>query len=140
MNMPSIIGKMLIGIRRIVYVRQEVVTDSGGPLELTFDDQTSIVFDAAGDGESLAVSSGTWIDPFAEPLSEENRTFIESSGKWTAFSVQAGDPLGRVLGNKILRIDDINNSSEKVVGIQIQAGNMVIQATVDSDALQVRVA
>ena len=131
---------MLIGIRRIVYVRQEVVTDSGGPLELTFDDQTSIVFDAAGDGESLAVSSGTWIDPFAEPLSEENRTFIESSGKWTAFSVQAGDPLGRVLGNKILRIDDINNSSEKVVGIQIQAGNMVIQATVDSDALQVRVA
>ena len=131
---------MLIGIRRIVYVRQGVVTDSGGPLELTFDDQTSIVFDAAGDGESLAVSSGTWIDPFAEPLSEENRTFIESSGKWTAFSVQAGDPLGRVLGNKILRIDDINNSSEKVVGIQIQAGNMVIQATVDSDALQVRVA
>ena len=137
MNMPSIVGKTLIGIRRIAYVHHGVVTDNGGPLELTFCDQTSIVFDAAGDGESLVVSSGAWIDPFAEPISQENRTFIENSGKWTAFNVQADDSFGRVLGNQILQINNINNSSEKTIGIQIQIGDMVIQVIVDSDALQV---
>ena len=37
-----------------------------------------------------------WEDPFAEPLSDENRALVEKTGKWIAFDVSAGTGTGTV--------------------------------------------
>ena len=133
-------GKTLVGIRRVLYVHKGVVQNGAGPLELTFDDGTSVVLDAGADGESLAVMAGSWIDPFQEPLSEENQLFIESSGKWTAFDMATLDPFSRAIGHAIDQVDDLRSPSEKVVGTCVRLGDVVILANVDSDELLVDVA
>lgn len=99
-----------------------------------------MVLDACGDGESLSVTAGTWSDPFEEPLSEENRAYVEKSGKWTVFEVSDNDPLRRVIGGRVVRVDEIKNPWQKVVGAQIRVGDTTVKVIVDSDELVVDVA
>jgi hypothetical protein len=127
-------GKIVAGIRRVCYVHSSSVSDTG-PLEITFEDGTSVVVDAGADGEKLALSAGPWMDPFREPLSEENRRFVETSGKWTLCELAAQDPLQRVLGHQIVRVDELQNSSHSVIGADLELDNLVLRLTVDSDEL-----
>lgn len=134
------LGRTLVRIRRVLYTHRGAVTQGGGPLELTFADGTAVVLDAGGDGESLAVVAGTWSDPFEEPLSEENRAFVEKSGKWAAFEVSARDPVRRAVGSQILQVEEVRNPSKKIVGARFQVGDIIIRVSVDSDELLVDVA
>jgi len=91
----SLCGAALVTrVRRVFYVFDDEVDREFGPVELTFSDGAAVVFDAGADGEALAVRRGAWRDPFAEPLSEANRSFVREHGKWTAFDVSAS-PVSR---------------------------------------------
>jgi hypothetical protein len=132
-------GKTVTGIRRVRYVRGGDVSDDTGPLELEFQDGTSIIVDAGADGEKLTLTPGPWVDPFREPLSEENRRFVESSGKWTLCELTPQDPLRRAIGHQVARVDELRNLADSVVGAHIQLDNLVLQLAADSDELLIDV-
>jgi hypothetical protein len=74
----SIVGAVIVGIRRIFYVFQRTTDVSLGALELTFADGRVIVLDSGADGESLVMSILRWEDPFlVGVMSSENRLHRE---------------------------------------------------------------
>jgi hypothetical protein len=82
--LADVIDFRITRVRRVHYVYRGVPDTDFGPLELAFGDRV-VLLDNAADGEALRVRRQAWEDPFAEPLSGENRAFVEESGKWTAF-------------------------------------------------------
>lgn len=87
-----------------------------GPIELTLGEQV-FTFDNEPDGESLRITELAWIDPFAEPLTTENREFVERSGKWTAFDVSADSSWAGLLGEVLSEVEPIMNSAHKLTGV-----------------------
>lgn len=85
-SLTDVIGSRITRVRRVQYVYRGVPDTDFGPFELTFGARV-VLLDNASDGEELRVRTEPWEDPFVEPLSEENRAFVETSGKWTAFDV-----------------------------------------------------
>ncbi|MCL1838585.1 MAG: hypothetical protein FWG47_04625 [Propionibacteriaceae bacterium] len=132
------IGKSVAGVRRVHYVyREEIQQDVGGPLELTFTDGTTVVCDVGGDGETLAVANRAWVDPFAEPLSAENRAYVESYGKWTAF--EGSGLLDCAVGEQIVKVDELSNTHGTIVAARIHIAVLTILVWVECDELYVQV-
>lgn len=130
----------LVGLRRIRYVHQGIAQAPVGPLECAFDDGVAVVLDAGGDGETLTATVGPWVDVFKEPLSEENREFVELSGKWTGFEVVPGEPLWRAVGQPLLRVEEISSPLNKITGVLLRIGSTSIRIYVEFDELFVDVA
>ena len=84
-------------------VRDRVTSDSG-PIEITFADGSVALLDAGADGEALRVKPAAWTDYFAEPLTSENREFIERCGKWTSFDVTNQEPYSRLINELVLEV------------------------------------
>ncbi|MTD56089.1 hypothetical protein [Amycolatopsis pithecellobii] len=114
--------------------------DKAGPLELTFDDESTMFFDAAGNGEELELRSKRWEDPFKEPLSTENKKFVEGSGKWTAFDVSNKPPFSRLIYKEVIGVELIENRERKVVGVHFLLADGTIRVGVQADELYVDVA
>jgi hypothetical protein len=95
--------------------------------------------DAGPDGESLAIRRSRWKDPFAEPLSLENRAFVERSGKWTAFDV-SNDPLYRELvGQAVSSVEPLLTQTGKVKGATLFTSGGALRSEVEADDLKVDV-
>ena len=71
---------------------------SQGDFELTFESGETIYFRGGGDGETLRLRTEPWSDPFAEPLSLENRSYVESSGKLSKVDVTSWHAYERLDG------------------------------------------
>jgi len=122
-------------VRRVFYVFGDEVDRDSGPVELTFSDGTAVLFDAGADGEALAVRCGEWDDPFAEPLSEENRAFVRDHGKWTAFDVTTEDPPARLVGNPITAYDETRTAAGKLTGVTLHSPAVRLSIETRADEL-----
>ena len=131
------VGRRLTGIRRVRYIHDSAVLSDRGILELRFEDDEPVLLDAGADGEELDVRRGPWVDPFAEPLLEVNREFIERSGKWTAFVIDQGDELGLIIGRALDHVEAQSNSLGKVCGARFDFGTSTLVARVGADELLV---
>jgi hypothetical protein len=137
-----LVGRRVIGLRRILYLGPDGVrNDEDGALEISTDDGASVVLDGSADGSSLRWTTGRWLDPFAEPLSDENRRFVESSGKWVAVDVAEWDGYDRLIGQPIsavvpitprwARIDSagwLPSDLDRVVGVHVVTVNGGLEA------------
>jgi hypothetical protein len=121
------------------YVFQEQVTSDGGPLELTFDDAGALLLDAGPNGQDLVLAAAEWIDPFVEPLSAENREFVRTHGRWTAFDVSSEPGFSTIIGSAALHAAEIRNPDDRIVGLELTFPNAVLRAEVDFDELTVDV-
>lgn len=132
-DLSAVEGRVVVQIRRVHYEYQGDVDWGKGPLELTFLDGSSVVFDAAGDGYTLKIRKGPWLDPFAEPLSQENREFVEKHGKWTAFDVSHTSPYETFIGTPISDVDAVRDTSGEVVGAAVHwpVGHLRIEVAGD---------
>lgn len=138
-RLVNILTSAIVGVRRICYVRPDGSFDLGeGPIEFTFDEDRTIRLESGADGESLRVWVGRWIDPFGEPMTEENRRFVEQSGKWTAFEVSHEDPYRRLVGQKVRDLTLLLRSN-KVVGVEVILDAALVRAEVHADELMVTV-
>jgi hypothetical protein len=108
--LSSLQGSVIQRIQRIRYVFKGNVTSDEGPIEISFADGSIVWLDAGPDGEALRIMTAAWIDYFAEPLSIENRKFVEQSGKWTAFDVSAENPYSRFIGERIVQVIPIRTA------------------------------
>ncbi|MCO7219363.1 hypothetical protein [Klenkia sp. PcliD-1-E] len=121
------------------YVRDGTVANDGGPVELTFADGAAIYFDAGPDGESLKRVDHPWLDPFTEPPSAENCSFVEKSGKWAVFEIADEPLLNRATQTEVLGTEELVTDEQKVFGLRIRTGDFVIEVFVDSDELYMTV-
>jgi hypothetical protein len=104
---PSLIdsvGTPIRRVRRIHYVYDGRPDTDFGPVELTIGERL-FLFDNEADGESLRVTETAWADPFPEPLSSEDREFVERSGKWTAFDVSTLRRWAKPIGERLSDVE-----------------------------------
>ena len=133
-------GCVVQQIRRIRYVVRGEITSDMGPIEIVFTDGSVVLLDAGSDGESLDAKSTAWVDHFAEPLSAENKRFVEESGKWTAFDVSAQQPYSRLISQRIVEVVPVRTLEDKIKGAMIRTARGVTQVEVDADEVSVNVA
>lgn len=109
------------------YVFQEQVQpDLGGPLELVFDEGGALLL-VAPDGERLVLTPSEWIDPFAPPLSADNREYVNQHGRWVAFDVSTEPGFRTIVGTSALRATEVHNRAERLVGTELTYPNAVLR-------------
>lgn len=121
-SLKSLCGKRLRAVARILFEHGGRVDPGDGPLELYLDDGTVVLFDGSADGEGLRFQFAPWVDPFEPPISEENRVYIEQSGKWIRVG-QSSDPMFvGMIGEIICSVAMLENEFGRVSGVRISAG------------------
>jgi hypothetical protein len=138
--LSAVQGCSIQRIRRVLYVVRNEVTNVSGPIELTFSSGDILVFDAAPDGEALSAERSTWTDYFAEPLSPDNREYVERSGKWTAFDVSEQLPYSHLIAERLEEVIPVETPEGKLIGATIKTGHCALHVEVESDELFVDIA
>lgn len=120
--LDAVVGSEAKSVQRVRYVFRGKVDSENGPIQFRFDSNEVRCFDAGPDGEALAVATSPWADPFNEPLSEENRRFIDSSGKWAEFDVSTEAPYSASIGRQLVAHAPIRTADGKLVGLVLDFG------------------
>jgi hypothetical protein len=106
MKTQDLLGKTVVGVRRILYVYRGAVTKNEGALELSFHDGSTALFGTTGNG-NMQVTSQPWVDPFVLPLSPENAAYVDTHGKWTAFDLASAPPANALIGRQVSAYEEI---------------------------------
>jgi hypothetical protein len=138
-KLAGLIGKRIASIRRLLYVVAGRIESETGPIEITLADGSTFLFNVGPDGESLRIEEGRWRDPFTEPLSRENREFIERSGKVTAFDVSGARPYDALIGRTVVDVKPTIGPLNKVTGAAIITDAGTIRVTIGADEVLVDV-
>lgn len=134
-SLQSAVGQPIRRVRRIHYTFDGVADTEFGPVELTIGDQVFLI-DNASDGETLRVLTEEWQDPFAEPMSPENRAFVARSGKWTAYDVSGDPEFAALTGDLLQNVEPISNSDGRITGVTLRtAGGGTVRLDVIADEL-----
>lgn len=121
------VGQRVARVRRGRYSLPVSDMDEGGFLELTFVSGDVLLLDIGSDW-TLTAQAQAWNDPFTEPISAENRDFVERHGRWTAVDVSQGD--ARLLtGSSISSASLLTDDMADVVGVVLLADGVVVSAT-----------
>jgi hypothetical protein len=126
-------------VRRVLYEVAGSFRSDGGPLELTLDAHDSFLLQPAPNGEELAIRAGPWTDPFAPPLSPENKEYVSTHGKWTAIDVSAEAPYKKLLGVTAELVHTVVNPAGTTVGIEVIFRSALLRVDVEGDELVVDV-
>jgi hypothetical protein len=136
-QLSGLLTSAIARVRLINYVQPGGHRQVGeGPIEFTLDNGTVLRLESGSDGESIRLCVGEWTDPFAEPLTPENREFVARSGKWTAFDVSSEKDYSRLIGQTLNNLGLILGNG-KVTGVSLLFGSTSIRAEVDADELSV---
>jgi hypothetical protein len=86
-GMPALValleGRRVRQLRRVLYVGPDGErNDFDGALEITVDGGTTVLLFGGPRADGMRWEEGRWADPFAEPLSPENRAFVKPAGRW----------------------------------------------------------
>jgi hypothetical protein len=133
-TLAPMLGQRISGFRRLTFVFDDEVVNEGA-LEIVVESGATYNLDSGSDGESLAISLDAWRDPFAEPLSDENRLFIAESGRWIARVIAAEDVLGHLIGARVLHLTPHLSPDGRVIGVALETSSGYLNADVDSDEL-----
>ncbi|WP_433687286.1 hypothetical protein ACQP0I_28680 [Micromonospora carbonacea] len=136
-NLAALLTSPIARVRRINYVQPGGVREgSDGPIELKLENGSVFRLESGADGESLRLGVGEWCDPFAEPMSAENRDFVARSGKWVAFDVSRESGYRELVGQ---RVGDLGLLVEfgKIVGAEFLFGSTTLRVSVHADELLV---
>ena len=132
-------GREVSRVRRVRYEISGNVRSEGGPLEITFVDDTVVVLRPAPDGERLAIETSKWIDTLAPPLSAENEEYVRTHGKWTAVDLSTRSPFSKLVGTEAELVSPVLNPHGSIVGFEAAFPLGVIRAEVVADELVVDV-
>jgi hypothetical protein len=133
-------GRSITRLRRVMFVCRDKIDDTSGPLELSFDDGSTLLFDAGPDGEALAVKPAAWIAYFTEPISAKNQEFILRSGKWTGFDVSGQPPYSQLISTIVQEITPVRTPEDKIKGAIIMTSSCVVRVEVEADEMTVDIA
>lgn len=136
-RLNDLLTSAITRVRRINYVQPDGHREvSEGPVEFALDNGAVLRLESGADGESVRLCVGEWVDPFEEPLTPENWEFVARSGKWGAFDVSSEDGFRRLVGQRVSNLGLILGNN-KVTGVEIRFGSMLVRAEVVADELRV---
>jgi hypothetical protein len=127
------VGQEINRLRRILYLLPDGTTSQEGSIEIMFPNGAVLLLDSGPDGETLRVETHLWTDPFAEPLSDQNRSFVDTAGKWSAFGVSNDALYSRLIGQKVQSVKIIATPAGKLTGclFQTSVGSLGVQVVAD---------
>ena len=137
-ELTALVGQRISGVRRILYVGPDGQIGRTGAIELTSSDGTVVVLDSGADGESIRVTGLRWADPFGEPLSLENRAWVDKVGKWSAFNVRDDPEYAALAGDTVLSVDPVYEN-DTITGALVRTASATLRAHVEADEMQVTV-
>ena len=88
-------------ISRLYYIFQGAYNRETGAIQFQFHDGSILFCDVGADGEQLALSNQKWQDPFREPLSPINQTYVQEHGKWCLVDVSIEEPYSNIIGTTL---------------------------------------
>ncbi|WP_159398002.1 hypothetical protein [Sorangium cellulosum] len=136
-SLKSLSGKCLRAVARIFFEHGGQIEAGDGALELYLDDGSVFFLDGSADGERLRVQDAPWVDPFQPPISDENRLYIEQSGKWSRVE-QSDDPkFSGLIGKVIASVKVLVNEFGREAGVQFSIGGTELWFVVAGDECHV---
>jgi hypothetical protein len=121
-DVARIAGQRVARVFRIFYAFKGDVDRRCGALEIHFASGDVLLLDGQSDGESLALAWEPWTDPFAPPLSPENRAFVDQHGQWTRVDVSTEVPYRALVDDAIQSADLLHNPFGTIAGLALHAG------------------
>jgi hypothetical protein len=115
--LDAVVSSRVVSVQRLRYVHRQTVLSDNGAVQFCFDPAEVRRFDAGADGQRLAVATTRWSDPFSEPLSEENREFVDTSGKCCEFDVTHEDPYEALVGKQLTAYEPIREFQDALSGL-----------------------
>ncbi|MGB9112019.1 MAG: hypothetical protein WCF24_04750 [Acidimicrobiales bacterium] len=134
-SLSQLVGSRVLRVSRIFYQHEGDLDRTRGPLQLHFDDGTTIMFDVARDGERLSLDEEEWIDPFRLPLTPENAEFVRVSGKWTAIEIGDDEPWHAAIDSPLEGIVPILSPNGATVGVVLAIGKLSVEALIEGDEI-----
>jgi hypothetical protein len=133
MDLSDYMGKRVSYVRQIFYTHGHDIDRSDCQLELSMDDSSVLRLSGGTDGQSVVVSFTPWKDVFQEPLSEENREYVERHGKWSIFDTSNEERNREIVHSTITDFCDIVDEHDQRRGVRIHIGHEYLSYIVDSD-------
>jgi hypothetical protein len=99
---------------------------AGGFLEVTLDSGPVVVLDVGSDW-TLTAEPGPWTDHFAEPLTDDNREFVRTHGKWSAVALSPA-LAAALVGARIESLSLLRDEMDDVVGVRLVTEAGVVTA------------
>jgi hypothetical protein len=122
---PELVGRKISRIRRVHYVFQGEANTSDGAIELTFSDGSVVMCDAAADW-MLEFFGAPWTDPFVEPLSDDDRAYVDRYGRWRAYDVTDQVPYSWLVRQTIRQAIPQLNAMLEQTGLMIRTDDCVL--------------
>lgn len=131
--LANMVGHRIARIEQVFYVFEDKPDPSDCALQVRLDNGDTVHVWVGGDGETVRIVPEPWGDPFAGSLSEENRAFVEQSGKWTLFDTSATPEMASLIGQPIDRVFSVRDDRGTMRGVRLVIGGLVLTYAVDGD-------
>jgi hypothetical protein len=135
--LQSAVGQRVARVRRGRFLYGDDRPTEHGFLELTFRSGDLLLLDIGGDW-TLTVRTTTWVDAFAEPLSEGNRDFVARHGKWIAVDVSESEA-APLVGSAIEAVTLLHDETNDVVGATLTSERALVRAFASGGDLSVEI-
>jgi hypothetical protein len=132
----AVLGRTVTGLSRVLYDVRGVIEPSDGALEVQLDGFV-VLLDSAADGDRLRVDDQPWNDPFDEPLSRENRSFVESHGRWRRIDCSPAEPYSELVGRAVTEVALLENPFRRVAGVRLSAEGRSLWFVIEGDECHV---
>jgi hypothetical protein len=127
------VGHRIARIEQAFYVFKNERDQSQCDLQMHLDNGDTVQFTTGSNGETVRIIAAPWDDPFAEPLSAENRAFVEQSGKWTLFDTSTTSEMAPLIGQRIDRVFSVHDKWGTMHGVRLILGSLVLTYAVTGD-------
>lgn len=127
------VGQRVAAIEQAFYVHSNEPDPSDCLLQVRLDDGRVVHFWVGDDGETVRIVAAPWDDPFGEPLSAENRVFVEQSGKWTLVATSTTLEMALLIGRRIHRVFLVRDDRGTLRGVRLAIGGSALTYAVDGD-------
>lgn len=127
------IGKTIKALHVILYAYREQYDWSDIPMQLNFQDGSTLLLQGHSNGERLQASERGWEDPFEGKLDEANQQYINQHGRWIQQDVTAKEPYSQLIGKKILEVLPITNQFSTLSGVCIKTQSTWLNFFIEFD-------
>lgn len=118
------IGDRVREMHRLFFQWQGELDRRKGDLTLVYESGKVFRFSGTPHGYGLRVDYDRWVDPFAEPLDEENRQWVEQCGKLVEVCVNEEDEWRSFIGRKLVQVGElVYIPHEEVAGLSLRFEN-----------------
>lgn len=135
-SLKELEGKSLSRISRILFEHRGELDESDGAVELNAFGEVFLL-DGAPDGQSLRLRRQAWIDPFTEPLSAENQSFVQEHGKWVRVDKSDEEKFASLVAKPISRVVALADEHGVISGVRITVEDSSMWVVVQGDECRV---